>query len=290
MFRRIDYMSRFRFLVFVALFFLQQGINAQSKTSEIIRNAEDIVSFYKNILSDSTSLETKDSLLRDILTPKMYDRLFRMSALVDCNQITRSQDGTGFASNSVSCQHLIGEWYEVSFRFAPNDTLCTIPLKIHYSKFKKKLFINYVVPEWGGCRYGDNLLKCPVEKVLDGQPNTLAFVKSFYERYISYYINMSSSLEKKLEALRFKYCTKEVLSQFEKYRKEYSLDGEPAYDLLIANADFDVFLKEMLRFKLLDDKTVEITYYGKKIVVTVQRKKGKLKIVNVSLYNNGKIE
>lgn len=98
--------------LFIAISLLASVPMASAQVSEgddVARIEQDITKFYLQYLSDRTSLQGLDSLAKSFLTDGMYDRLHRASSFVDCDILTRSQDGSEMASQMASCRHLEGE-------------------------------------------------------------------------------------------------------------------------------------------------------------------------------------
>lgn len=144
------------FILLLSISLLQATAYALPMGKRVEKTKLAILSFYKSYLSESMDVRQCDSLARSFLTPEMYVRLNRMNRLADADQLTRSQDTTPTALETLSCRHIKGDWYEVSWRFSPKDSLTHIPLKIKYVKTKP--YICYLIPEWGGKNVEKNLL------------------------------------------------------------------------------------------------------------------------------------
>lgn len=144
------------FILLLSISLLQATAYALPMGKRVEMTKLAILSFYKSYLSESMDVRQCDSLARSFLTPEMYVRLNRMNRLADADQLTRSQDTTPTALETLSCRHIKGDWYEVSWRFSPKDSLTHIPLKIKYVKTKP--YICYLIPEWGGKNVEKNLL------------------------------------------------------------------------------------------------------------------------------------
>lgn len=144
------------FILLLSISLLQVTVYALPMGKRVEMTKLAILSFYKSYLSESMDVRQCDSLARSFLTPEMYVRLNRMNRLADADQLTRSQDTTPTALETLSCRHIKGDWYEVSWRFSPKDSLTHIPLKIKYVKTKP--YICYLIPEWGGKNVEKNLL------------------------------------------------------------------------------------------------------------------------------------
>lgn len=144
------------FILLLSISLLQSTAYALPMGKRVEMTKLAILSFYKSYLSESMDVRQCDSLARSFLTPEMYVRLNRMNRLADADQLTRSQDTTPTALETLSCRHIKGDWYEVSWRFSPKDSLTHIPLQIKY--VKSKPYICYLIPEWGGKEVKEELL------------------------------------------------------------------------------------------------------------------------------------
>ena len=154
------------FFLLLSITLLQVAVYALPGNKRVEMTKLAILSFYQSYLSESTDVRLCDSLVRSFLTSEMYVRLIRMNKLANTDQLTRSQDTTPTALETLSCRHIRGGWYEVSWRFSPKDTLTYIPLKIKY--IKSKPYICYLIPEWGGKDVERNLLDAQRCKVTIG--------------------------------------------------------------------------------------------------------------------------
>lgn len=195
---------------------------------------------------------------KNYLTPAMLAKAYRASNVVDANVMTRSQDVTSYAARSVSCRHLDGDWYAVSWRFSPSDSLTDIPVRVVGTE--GNYHISYVTPFWGGTKYGDSLFEVSRQPV-DQESTAEHFVRSFYDRYLSAYVLMPDTLEQELSHLRSAYCSNSVLRAFDKKRKSMlQEDGTPSYDLLVGESDFDAFWKDSFKIRPVDDRNFEVSY------------------------------
>ena len=111
------------------------------------------------------------------LTTAMLAKVYRASNVVDANLMTRSQDVTSYAAQSVTCRHLDGNWYAVSWRFSPDGSLTDIPVRVVGTEGNYR--ISYVTPFWGGTKYGDSLFEIsaycaePVLQAFDKKRETM---------------------------------------------------------------------------------------------------------------------
>ena len=81
--------------------------------------------------------------------------------LIDINVFLRAQDYTDYALQTLSCRHLEGLWYEISYRFYEHSEIVRIPLRL--DNLSREPRITYVVPLWGGQEYGDSLFQVTPE-------------------------------------------------------------------------------------------------------------------------------
>lgn len=272
-------------LLFVFLLQILGGSFLLAKDKEaanVEKTKQAIVSFYKEYMSDSNYLEDCDSLERRFLTQEMYDKMCRSGSFSDYNPLVRGQDTSEEGAQTVSCRHLIGDWYEVSFWYTFLDSAhyTYVPIKASVPQNTKALKISYIVPEWGGREYGDHLLESKDTRVAD-KKSALEFVESFYRKYVGFYIRMSPSLSQDLLQMRNRYCGEGVLKAFSEARKEYSKDHVYCYDMLIDDADFDMFKKRSLSFRLLNANSVLVSNDMINLKVFVQKEDNHFKIVKV---------
>lgn len=229
-----------------------------------------------------------EAVNKKYLTAAMLAKVYRASNVADANLMTRSQDVTSYAARSVTCRHLEGNWYAVSWRFSPDGSLTDIPVRVTGTEGNYR--ISYVTPFWGGTEYGDSLFETSRQPV-DQESTAEHFVRSFYERYLSAYILMPDTLEQELSHLRSAYCSESVLQAFDKKRKIMQrMDGTPFYDLLVGESDFDAFWKDNFKIRPVDDRTFEVSYDifkngqapGVRFHVQVGKRDGKYLIENIS--------
>lgn len=204
------------------------------------------------------NIHRTEAVNKKYLTTAMLANVYRASNVVDANLMTRSQDVTSYAAQSMTCRHLDGNWYAVSWRFSPDGSLTDIPVRVVGTEGNYR--ISYVTPFWGGTKYGDSLFEISRQPV-DQESMAEHFVRSFYERYLSAYILMPDTLEQELSHLRSAYCAEPVLQAFDKKRENMQrMDGVPFYDLLVGESDFDAFWKDSFEIRPVDDRTFEVSY------------------------------
>mgnify|MGYP000105602849 CR=1 FL=1 len=248
--------SLFALFVFLLLPFVANAetLMAPDKEGEVISW---LTQQYKEYWLNE-DIHRTETMNEKYLTPAMLAKVYRASNVVDANLMTRSQDVTSYAARSVSCRHLDGDWYAVSWRFSPDGSLTDIPVRVTGTQGNFR--IAYVTPFWGGTKYGDSLFEISRQPV-DQESTAEHFVRSFYERYLSVYILMPDTLEQELSHLRSAYCAEPVLQAFDKKRKIMQrMDGTPSYDLLVGESDFDAFWKESFKIRPMDDRNFEVSY------------------------------
>ncbi len=134
----------FMLLAFFCVLAFTNANSVNGKRVEMTRLA--ILSFYKAYLSENLDVRKGDSLARTFLTPEMYERLRQLNELTDFDHLIRAQDVTENAYRTLSCRHIKGNWYGVSWRFSSSDSLTFIPLKVRY--VKSRPYICDVIPVW----------------------------------------------------------------------------------------------------------------------------------------------
>ncbi len=134
----------FMLLAFFCVLAFANANSVNGKRVEMTRLA--ILSFYKAYLSENLDVRKGDSLARTFLTPEMYERLRQLNELTDFDHLIRAQDVTENAYRTLSCRHIKGNWYGVSWRFSSSDSLTFIPLKVRY--VKSRPYICDVIPVW----------------------------------------------------------------------------------------------------------------------------------------------
>ncbi len=180
--------------------------------------------------------EQVDSLILAHVTPEAKAKLERVRAMTDLDPILRSQDIASGMEHTLKIRSLGQDWYQVSF--GEGEGYQAIPLRV--KKVGTKYLIDFITPPWHETAYGDRLLSNPfasVDRVDESSP--MAFVLSFYKRYISAYLAMKPTLKEELKALRDRYCTPQTIQL---YYDRLASTGEVEsgyFDVLIDNTDFD---------------------------------------------------
>lgn len=249
------------------------------------KKAEQIRLFYNLYMEciETGNRKMESDMLDKFLTPEMQKKRGRLVDATGADPILRAQDVPQHGRETLTCRHLESDWFEVAYRtfdWGVQDTV-TIRIPVRTEEDKKgKVRINYIVPEWGGSRYGDYLFDIQPQKVTD-QLDARTLVETFFKAYVYPYATMSPSLEKDLEQLRKRYCTPFLQEKYAAIKQEYLKDGETK-DPLIDYADFDIFWYPSIRIDPIDSITFQIVYdtdsvkgWSKDIKVKVTRQKGR---------------
>ena len=220
------------------------------------------------------------------LTPEMLEKKGRLANATDSDPILRAQDVSEYGRQSLTCRHLEGDWYEVTYRWDAQDTTAIhIPVRVEEDE-KGQVRINYITPEWGGRRYGDYLFDIPAQKVAD-RKDARTFVETFFKAYTYPYVKMSHTLEQDLEQLRKRYCTSSFLTgKYAAIKQEYMKDYEDI-DPLVDCADFDAFWYPSIKIDSIDSHTFRFGYdtcvkgWHQDIKVVVTRESGRFLISDI---------
>ena len=157
--------------------------------TDVLQIENQIQSFYKGYMEaiNTNNDEQLMQLIQRFLTPEMREKRSRLNCATDADEMIRAQDVSDYVSQSVRCKHLEGNWYEISYRFYPQDSLEYIPLRV--TGDGEQVRISYVTPYWGGRKYGDELFD--IDKVeVDDRQDAKTFVETFYKSYAYYYVKM----------------------------------------------------------------------------------------------------
>ena len=220
------------------------------------------------------------------LTPEMLEKKGRLANATDSDPILRAQDVSEYGRQSLTCQHLEGDWYEVAYRWDAQDTTAIhIPVRVEEDE-KGQVRINYITPEWGGSRYGNHLFDIPTPKVAD-RKDARTFVETFFKAYTYPYVKMSHTLQQDLEQLRKRYCTSSFLTgKYAAIKQEYMKDYEDI-DPLVDCADFDAFWYPSIKIDSIDSHTFRFGYdtcvkgWHQNIKVVVTRENGRFLISDI---------
>lgn len=227
----------------------------------------------------------RDTLLpAQLFTPEMREKLGRLASVTDADAMLRAQDYSDYGVGSVSCSHLEGDWYQVSYIWEEGGMPTVIPVRV--AKTGDGYRFTYVTPEWGEWR-GDGLFDIkPCGKVT--QKDALEFVRSFYCNYTCLYAMMVPDLEQKLQEMRRKYCTETMMHSIVTTIEEMKGDiGGDGYDPVIMSCDFDIYWFDSLEVDELGADSFVVSYrcskdYWKRFKVTVVRESGRWMINEVS--------
>ncbi|MES4922431.1 hypothetical protein ABVC70_11015 [Hoylesella timonensis] len=220
------------------------------------------------------------------LTPEMLEKKGRLANATDSDPILRAQDVSEYGRQSLTCRHLEGDWYEVTYRWDAQDTTAIhIPVRVEEDE-KGQVRINYITPEWGGRRYGNHLFDIPAPKVVN-RKDARTFVETFFKAYTYPYVKMSHTLEQDLEQLRKRYCTSSFLTgKYAAIKQEYMKDYEDI-DPLVDCADFDAFWYPSIKIDSIDSHTFRFGYdtcvkgWHQDIKVVVTRENGRFLISDI---------
>lgn len=274
-------MQKHKHVVALLLLFL----SAPMAWGQYATKAKHIKLFYDLYMEciETGNRKMESDLLDKFLTPEMQKKRGRLVDATGADPILRAQDVPQHGRETLTCRHLESDWFEVAYRtfdWGVQDTV-TIRIPVRTEEDKKgKVRINYIVPEWGGSRYGDYLFDIQPQKVTD-QLDARTLVETFFKAYVYPYATMSPSLEKHLEQLRKRYCTPFLQEKYAAIKQEYLKDGETK-DPLIDYADFDIFWYPSIRIYPIDTQTFQISFdtdsakgWSKEIKVKVTRQKGR---------------
>lgn len=223
--------------------------------------AEQIRLFYERYMECVEELNNNklSDLQSKFLTPEMLEKKGRLETVTDSDPILRAQDVSEYGRQSLTCRHLEGDWYEVTYRWDAQDTTAIhIPVRVEEDE-KGQVRINYITPDWGGRRYGNHLFDIPAPKVAD-RKDARTFVETFFKAYTYPYVKMSHTLEQDLEQLRKRYCTSSFLTgKYAAIKQEYMKDYEDI-DPLVDCADFDAFWYPSIKIDSIDSHTFRFGY------------------------------
>lgn len=223
--------------------------------------AEQIRLFYDHYMMcvEEWNNNKLSDLQSKFLTPEMLEKKGRLVTTTDSDPILRAQDVSEYGRQSLTCRHLEGDWYEVTYRWDAQDTTAIhIPVRVEEDE-KGQVRINYITPEWGGRRYGNHLFDIPAPKVAD-RKDARTFVETFFKAYTYPYVKMSHTLQQDLEQLRKRYCTSSFLTgKYAAIKQEYMKDYEDI-DPLVDCADFDAFWYPSIKIDSIDNHTFRFGY------------------------------
>lgn len=271
--------------LFILLLFL---LYVPKAWAQHLTTAEQIEHFYDCYMEcfEKGDRSMENDLLGKFLTPEMQKKRVRLANATDSDPILRAQDVSEYGRQSLTCQHLEGDWYEVAYRWDAQDTTAIhIPVRVEEDE-KGQVRINYITPEWGGSRYGNHLFDIPTPKVAD-RKDARTFVETFFKAYTYPYVKMSHTLEQDLEQLRKRHCTSSFLTgKYAAIKQEYMKDYEDI-DPLVDCADFDAFWYPSIKIDSIDSHTFRFGYdtcvkgWHQDIKVVVTRESGRFLISDI---------
>ncbi|WP_456077370.1 hypothetical protein [Hoylesella timonensis] len=273
------------YYIFILLLFL---LYVPKAWAQHLTTAEQIRLFYDRymVYFEEWNNNKLFDLQSKFLTPEMLEKKGRLANATDSDPILRAQDVSEYGRQSLTCRHLEGDWYEVTYRWDAQDTTAIhIPVRVEEDE-KGQVRINYITPEWGGSRYGNYLFDIPAPKVTD-RKDARTFVETFFKAYTYPYVKMSHTLEQDLEQLRKRYCTSSFLTgKYTAIKQEYMKDYEDI-DPLVDCADFDTFWYPSIKIDSIDSHTFRFGYdtcvkgWHQDIKVVVTRKNGRFLISDI---------
>lgn len=268
------------------LFLLTIGIllscNLMAEENSIIDTTKAqqlIIRFYRAELTDTIhSQATEDSILA-CLTPPMYDKLRRINNTCDCSSVIRAQAISGYELKTLHCHYLKDNWFMVSFQRSEQEKPEQIPVRVG-SAPNGQLKISYIVPEWGGDKYGDKMFDIADVKVKDDK-TALAMVTTFFRKYARTYALMPETLHDDLVALRKAYCTNAMLDKFNDERSDNDYEGWTGYDAIVLGYDFDALWYPQLKFLPVNPSEVIVMFNNRTLRVKTDKENGHYKINDV---------
>ena len=238
--------NNLRYLIVIFLFHLSEVILAQTNPV-----AEQIKNFYIHYMEAVGVGDRKieNGLVKDYLTPEMQKKLYRLITVTGSDPLLRAQDVSDYGIQSLTCRHLEGKWYEVSYLRTENDTASVqIPIRVD-TDANGKIRIVYVTPYWGGNKYGDQIFDVRAKEIKDDVDGGI-FVETYFKAYVYPYVTMSSTMEQDINQLRKTYCTAAMQKKYAILLQK-SLEDENLLDPMIGCADFDAFWYKFIKISSL---------------------------------------
>lgn len=277
-------MRKVIFFIFCALFTC--NVIEAENICDTVKARQMILDFYKtkfSLVYDTAYNRSVEDTLMSYLTPEMYAKLGRINNATDCSNIIRTEDTSGYELQSLQCHHLNGNWYMVSFQHSKDANKINIPTKVS-ANANGQLKISYIVPIWGGVKYGDKMFEIADVKVKDNK-TALAMVTTFFEKYARTYALLSPTLDDDLATLRKTYCTDNMLAKFQKERDNEEYEGRTGYDAIIGDYDFDALWYPQLQFFPVNPAEVLIKFNGKTLRANVVKKDGRYLLDDINEIN-----
>ncbi len=232
---------------------LAKSAQAQA-TEQIEAGAKVIKDYYALLLDDKTKWDSLTYI--PYMTKNMHSRELRISCM-HCNPFLRTMDYADIDSASIEVKHLDGKWYMASYKWNGKERLVNIPIRVTLEQ-RKRAYIDYVTPIWGGESYGDSILTAeePHIKMTDKKE----FVTTFFKRYTWLFINMSETWEDQQQALRKQFLTEDMQKEYDDTREAVAGSIDEYFDPIVGGGYFDTFFYRNISVKQLSDKEFSIAY------------------------------
>lgn len=229
---------------------------ALSKKASPIALLQRFYTSYIRSIDRMLEYDQRDSIVATALTPEMHVKLHRLRVASGMDPLLRQQDARAGLEKTFRARQLKGNWYEVSLG-EPSE-LVRIPL--HLTQVRGRYMIDFITPPWLGEAYGDHLMANPLSSstTVDNS-SEVAFIRSFYQCYLSTYLSMSPDLDAILAQLRERYCTQETLRIYRE-SNEFGNIEDGYYDVLIDYVDFDPAWVPSLQVRPQTEGTYEVSY------------------------------
>lgn len=191
---------------------------------------------------------------KEYMSEELIKKLERMQVMIGLDPIIYAQDIVPEMIKSLSVSHIRKQWYKVTYQTSFNR-------KEGFTNIFVKIKDSEIVSIYPWMINIDDIDQTFIPNKISNEDN-LSFVRTFYENYISYYINNSKGLHQDLKVMQNKYCSSSLLKKKQDIQNEYSLNGEEGFDPLIGNFDFDKSFLKSLKFNKIDDGKVLFEYDG----------------------------
>ena len=240
-------------------------------------------SFYEAYMTNVMEGADNAGLCRLYMQEGLVKKLQRVTTATGADAVLRSQDVNVDALRTLSVIDIGNDWYMVEYRWDEDRPETEIRIPVKSMAEEDRCVIAYIVPVWNGEQYGDGLI-FKENNCIDVVDNTsgMAFVETFYRKYLSVYYSMPGNLETELSGLRSEYMTENALAQYRETAAVNAWDGYPGYDMLVCNYDFDYSWDSSVRITRENDNTYKFTYSigvaNKSIVLSVEKVNGRFKI------------
>ncbi len=255
-----------------------------AQTKEQIESGANVIKDYYALLFDENA--KWDSLTYiPYMTKNMHSRELRISCM-HCNPFLRTMDYADIDPASIEVKHLEDKWYIASYKWNGLEKQVNIPIRVT-SEYRKRAYIDYVTPVWGGESYGDSILK--VEQPHIKMTSKKEFVTSFFKRYAWLFINMSDTWEYQQRALRKLFLTENMQKEHDDTRKNVAGSIDEYFDPIIGEGYFDTFFYRNISVKQLSDNEFSVVYgcdfIERELKYTVSGEDGNYKITKIEQIN-----